>query len=537
MSDAVTRVVASSSGDLGVNWQKTHTLGLIRDGTMSAVPDEITVGAEGEQVPLMDVLGGRGFVTGKSGAGKSNTASVFAEELLECGLSLCIVDTDGEYYGLKEEYELLHAGAGKRCDVQVGPSDAGRLAKLALAENVPVILDLSGYLEESEARETVTNLSKELFAREAEHRKPFLMLVEEVHEFLPQGSGLDEAGEVLLRIAKRGRKRGLGLLGLSQRPAAVDKDFITQCDWLVWHRLTWKNDTDLVRNLLGADWAEIVEELDDGEAIMQADWNDGINQLRFRRKRTFDAGATPGLDDVDRPSLQSVDEKILAAFEDDSDAPAADDPEVLKDELDEKRERIAELEQKLEQYDGDDGDAVIETTVVEEDDLDGGESTEDGTADDDAADEAAVDEPDADDADADASSADADEGDVDETSSSSTDDDGEADEGPLGGDIGTPSRTSSAAGPTSADGGEASGSSSRGTSANGGSSPAAPDPVWELGQLFAYIGRRSGRGLRRIGRGVKSVGRTVGGAFKRGNDRPAGGDGGSSSDPLDETTE
>ncbi|NHN42628.1 DUF87 domain-containing protein [Halorubellus sp. JP-L1] len=314
---------------------------------MSGVPDEIEVGADGETVPLMDVLGGRGFVTGKSGAGKSNTASVFAEELLDCGLSLCIVDTDGEYYGLKEEYELLHAGAGERCDVQVGPEDAGTLATLALGENVPVILDCSGYLEEADARDTVTALAKQLFAREAEHRKPFLLLVEEVHEYLPQGRGLDEAGDALLRIAKRGRKRGLGLCGLSQRPAAVDKDFITQCDWLVWHRLTWKNDTDLVADLLGKEYAEIVEDLDDGEALLQADWNDDLQRIRFRRKRTFDAGATPGLEDVDRPSLQSVDEKILDAFEA-GDDPASDDVEALREELAAKNDRIAELEARIE---------------------------------------------------------------------------------------------------------------------------------------------------------------------------------------------
>jgi hypothetical protein len=316
---------------------------------MSGVPETVTVGADGETVPLMDILGGRGFVTGKSGSGKSNTASVLAEELLDCGLSLCIVDTDGEYYGLKEEYELLHAGAGDRCDVRVGPADAGKLANLALGENVPVILDCSGYLEEDEARETVTALAKQLFAREAEYRKPFLLLIEEVHEYLPQGRGLDEAGDALLRIAKRGRKRGLGLLGLSQRPAAVDKDFITQCDWLVWHRLTWKNDTDLVTDLLGKEYGELVEELDDGEAIVQADWNDDVQRFRFRRKRTFDAGATPGLEDVDRPSLQSVDEKIIAAFENDDPDPKSGDVDALREELAAKNDRIAELEAKVEE--------------------------------------------------------------------------------------------------------------------------------------------------------------------------------------------
>jgi DNA helicase HerA-like ATPase len=48
---------------------------------------------------------------GKSGSGKSNSASVVVEELLDDGYPVLIVDVDREYFGLKEEYELLHLGA------------------------------------------------------------------------------------------------------------------------------------------------------------------------------------------------------------------------------------------------------------------------------------------------------------------------------------------------------------------------------------------------------------------------------------------
>jgi len=84
--------------------------------------------ADGRAVnlPVVQLLTGRGFITGKSGSGKSNTASVVAEELLEAGYPLLVVDTDGEYYGLKEEYEMLHAGADEECDIRIGPEHADR---------------------------------------------------------------------------------------------------------------------------------------------------------------------------------------------------------------------------------------------------------------------------------------------------------------------------------------------------------------------------------------------------------------------------
>jgi hypothetical protein len=331
---------------------------------MSDVPEQITVG-EGVSLPVMDVLAGRGFVTGKSGSGKSNTASVLLEELLDLGLPVAVVDTDGEYYGLKEEYEVLHVGADDRCDLQVGPGHADRLASLALEAGVPVIVDVSGYLREADAREMVASFVRALFRAERDARTPFLLLVEEVHEFIPQDGGLDEAGEALVRVAKRGRKRGLGMVGLSQRPAAVDKDVITQCDWLVWHRLTWENDTRVVKSLLGSEAADTVRDLDAGEALLQADWEEEVRRVRFRRKRTFDAGATPGLEDIERPDLKSVDEALIAELSDvdaDEGAEAAADVEDLREQLAAKEARIEELEARLAELEGGDADSEAADT-------------------------------------------------------------------------------------------------------------------------------------------------------------------------------
>lgn len=296
----------------------------------------LTVANDGTTLPVVEVLTGRGFITGKSGAGKSNSASVIAEKLLEQGLPLLIVDVDGEYYGLKERYEMLHVGADEECDLQVGKEHASKIAELALDENVPIILDISGYLDESVATSLIQGVAQRLFAMEKKRKKPFLMLVEEIHEYIPEGGSIGECGQMLIKIAKRGRKHGLGLCGLSQRPANVKKDFITQCDWLVWHRLTWDNDTRVVRRVLGSDYSDAVQELDDGEAFLMTDWDGSIRRVQFKRKTTFDAGATPGLEDIDRPSLKSVSDDIV------------DELETISERERRKQDRLAELEQRLE---------------------------------------------------------------------------------------------------------------------------------------------------------------------------------------------
>lgn len=324
----------------------------------------LKIGAAGEAdalppLPAVDFLTGRGFITGKSGSGKSNTASVLIEEMLSEGLAAFIVDTDGEYYGLKQEFEVLHVGADETCDLQVGPEHAPRIAELALHQNVPVILDLSAYLSGEEARALVASACGALFRKQREARRPLPVFVEEVHEFLPEGGGLDEVGKVLIRLAKRGRKRGLGFCGISQRPASVKKDFITQCDYLFWHRLTWDNDTRVVGRVAGTEAARVVPDLADGEALFEADFlrpgtredAEGPLRVQMRRKHTFDAGATPSLGEAGRrPALKELSGEVARELKEISkrEREKKSELERTRTENERLRKEVGRLEEEVE---------------------------------------------------------------------------------------------------------------------------------------------------------------------------------------------
>ncbi|SEH14964.1 AAA-like domain-containing protein [Natronorubrum sediminis] len=265
--------------------------------------EQLAVSTDDFAFPAEEILTGRGFITGKSGSGKSNTASVVVEELLDRNLPLLLVDTDGEYVDLQETYEnLMHVGGADRCDLQIDSESADKLTSYALEEHVPIVLDVSTYHDEEETAAVLEATVEALFIAEHEYRIPFLLLLEEAHEFIPQqgGTGGSDLKSLLIRVAKRGRKRGLGICALSQRPAAVDKDFITQCNWFVWHRLTWENDTTVVSRIIGTESAETVQTLDDGEALVQTDWAESVDRVQFRLRRTDDVGSTPSLEDLDR---------------------------------------------------------------------------------------------------------------------------------------------------------------------------------------------------------------------------------------------
>jgi predicted ATP-dependent endonuclease of OLD family len=139
------------------------------------------------------------------------------------------------------------------------------------------------------------------------------------------------------------------MCGISQRPADVKKDFITQCDWLVWHRLTWGNDTKVVQRILGSDYAGWVEGLNDGEGFLMTDWDEEVRQVQFQRKRTFDAGATPGLEDFERPELKSVSGDLVSDLAEITEEKQARQNQVreMERKLNDKQLRIETLEEKL----------------------------------------------------------------------------------------------------------------------------------------------------------------------------------------------
>lgn len=88
----------------------------------------------------------------------------------------------------------------------------------------------------------VAALLKKLFrARKENLIPPFMLVVEEAHNFCPQ-SGPAITSQVMRTIASEGRKFGLGLTIVSQRPAKVDKNVLSQCGTQILLKVTNPND-------------------------------------------------------------------------------------------------------------------------------------------------------------------------------------------------------------------------------------------------------------------------------------------------------
>ena len=70
---------------------------------------------------------------------------------------------------------------------------------------------------------------------------PLMLVVEEAHNFCPQ-QGQVACSKVFRTIASEGRKFGLGLLVISQRPAKVDKNVLSQCNTQIILKVNNPND-------------------------------------------------------------------------------------------------------------------------------------------------------------------------------------------------------------------------------------------------------------------------------------------------------
>ena len=87
-------------------------------------------------------------------------------------------------------------------------------------------------------------LSKELFeARKYGNVPDFLLVIEEAHNFCPErGLGEVPSSKILRTIASEGRKFGMGLCIITQRPAKVDKNVLSQCSTQLILKVTNPND-------------------------------------------------------------------------------------------------------------------------------------------------------------------------------------------------------------------------------------------------------------------------------------------------------
>lgn len=146
--------------------------------------------------------------------------------------------------------------------------------------------------------------------------QPLLIVVDEAHRFLP-GSGSGAAAPIFAKIAKEGRKYGVGLLVVTQRPSDVDPSVLSQCGTMIALRVTNPADKAAVSAAVPDDLgglAGLVPALRTGEALVLGDAMHVPSRIRIDKAARKPVGADPALPGAwqtkPRPSTDLYDQAI-----------------------------------------------------------------------------------------------------------------------------------------------------------------------------------------------------------------------------------
>lgn len=284
---------------------------------------------------------------GKTGSGKSNGAKVIVEGLLDAGERVCVIDPTGAWYGLRldragrpSRYQVVIFG-GHHADIPISRAHGGTIAEVVATSSTPAVID-TRLMTVSDRTAFFTDFAEALLRK---NRGPLHLVIDEAHLFAPQGKvASPQSGEMLHaanNLVSLGRSIGLRIIMISQRPAKLHKDSLTQVETLVAMRVIHPLDREAIEAWI-KEWAdkeqgrEIVSSLPSlptGDAWI---WSPEINFLsreHFPLARTYDSGKAPTSEDGG-PQLKPLNlEKLkgrLASIEEEA---KANDPKALKAEV------------------------------------------------------------------------------------------------------------------------------------------------------------------------------------------------------------
>lgn len=132
------------------------------------------------------------------------------------------------------------------------------IVKQFLGDSNPIrIVDLSGVPNEV-AGAASSAIARTLFSiklwqtRSEREKNPVLLVCEEAHRYVPnRGEAQYEAAQdAIRRLAKEGRKYGIGLMLVSQRPSEVEATVLSQCNSWIVLRITNDSDRSHVQGIL-----------------------------------------------------------------------------------------------------------------------------------------------------------------------------------------------------------------------------------------------------------------------------------------------
>jgi hypothetical protein len=209
-------------------------------------------------------------------------------------------DKNAAKWAIVNSLEYLE-GTGLFGDAPTRPSDLVKEGKTAIVNLKGISPDIQELV--------VTRVLKKLFEGRKLGKIPALMVViEEAHNFCPQvGQAL--CSGVLKTVASEGRKFGLGLCVVTQRPAKIDKNVLSQCNTQMILKVTNPNDLKAIAQSIEGlvpGMEEDIQRLPIGVAIVSGGSLTSPIQVEIRVRETQHGGTSVDILDRKRPAGEEI---------------------------------------------------------------------------------------------------------------------------------------------------------------------------------------------------------------------------------------
>lgn len=245
----------------------------------------------------------RTFICAMTRYGKSYCLRKIAEESFG-KVGIIIIDPEGEYASLREKFPFLIIGK----DIPLNPDTAEFVAETVLKENLSIIID-SSTSDTIDEQEFVQRFIDKFMDLELTERKSYLIMVEEADEFAPE-KGTYKAGSLrsIINLAKKGAKRGIGLILASQRPAMISKTVLSQCANQIIGHTEWSGDLKVLQQYLRIESIMIdeISKLKAGKFLFKGNFIQEPKILHINPVDTVHLGGTPTVSPPTTKQLKDI---------------------------------------------------------------------------------------------------------------------------------------------------------------------------------------------------------------------------------------
>jgi DNA helicase HerA-like ATPase len=193
------------------------------------------------------------------------------------------------------------------------------------------IIDMKGVNPDLQAM-IVSKLCTDIFdARKLNTVPPCMLVIEEAHNFCPEkGFERTVSTDILRTIASEGRKFGLGLMVVSQRPARVDKNILSQCNTQIIMKVTNPNDLKAISKGLegiGSDVEDDIKSLPPGVAMIVSTYIERPILVDIRTRKSKHGGASVP---VVKDPLDSTQRAVYEPAKIEDKQGSIDDPKLMQ---------------------------------------------------------------------------------------------------------------------------------------------------------------------------------------------------------------